>query len=207
MVDNICEYLTTKMKLSMPDIDDEKAEILNFGLHFLIGELPKLFIMIAIAFLLGVGKLTILTFFLLLPYRMYSGGFHLKTHLGCILSTTGFYAGVALLSKYIILQPTVKYGMVIAIFLFGMWMIKLYAPADTENVPVISKAERKKRKIASYLILTITLIIAAFIPFPMISNILIFGTLIQTIFITRIAYKLTNNKYGYEEYEKGNLEI
>ena len=46
------------------------------------------------------------------------------------------------------------------------------------------------------------MIVALFIPNMVISNILILGSFIQTISITRIAYKLTNNKYGYEEYVK-----
>lgn len=191
----------------MPDIDEEKAEILDYGLHLIIGEIPKVFIMIGLAFLLGVGELSILAFLLILPYRSFSGGFHLKTHLGCILCTTSFYAGTALLSKYITLTEPVKYIAIIAVWIFGMIMIKLYAPADTENVPVISKKERRKRKIASYIMLSISLLAAAIIPNRIISNILLFGMLIQTLSITRLAYKITKNKYGYEEYEKGNLKL
>ncbi len=207
MIDNICSYLTNKMKIRMPDIDEEKAEILDYGLHLIIGEIPKVFIMIGLAFLLGVGELSILAFLLILPYRSFSGGFHLKTHLGCILCTTSFYAGTALLSKYITLTEPVKYIAIIAVWIFGMIMIKLYAPADTENVPVISKKERRKRKIASYIMLSISLLAAAIIPNRIISNILLFGMLIQTLSITRLAYKITKNKYGYEEYEKGNLKL
>lgn len=207
MIDNICSYLTNKMKIRMPDIDEEKAEILDYGLHLIIGEIPKVFIMIGLAFLLGVGELSILAFLLILPYRSFSGGFHLKTHLGCILCTTSFYAGTALLSKYITLTEPVKYIAIIAVWIFGMMMIKLYAPADTENVPVISKKERRKRKIASYIMLSISLLVAAIIPNRIISNILLFGMLIQTLSITRLAYKITKNKYGYEEYEKGNLKL
>ena len=207
MIDNICSYLTNKMKIRMPDINEEKAEILDYGLHLIIGEIPKVFIMIGLAFLLGVGELSILAFLLILPYRSFSGGFHLKTHLGCILCTTSFYAGTALLSKYITLTEPVKYIAIIAVWIFGMIMIKLYAPADTENVPVISKKERRKRKIASYIMLSISLLAAAIIPNRIISNILLFGMLIQTISITRLAYKITKNKYGYEEYEKGNLKL
>ncbi len=207
MIDNICSYLTNKMKIRMPDIDEEKAEILDYGLHLIIGEIPKVFIMIGLAFLLGVGELSILAFLLILPYRSFSGGFHLKTHLGCILCTTSFYAGTALLSKYITLTEPVKYIAIIAVWIFGMMMIKLYAPADTENVPVISKKERRKRKIASYIMLSISLLAAAIIPNRIISNILLFGMLIQTLSITRLAYKITKNKYGYEEYEKGNLKL
>lgn len=207
MIDNICSYLTNKMKIRMPDINEEKAEILDYGLHLIIGEIPKVFIMIGLAFLLGVGELSILAFLLILPYRSFSGGFHLKTHLGCILCTTSFYAGTALLSKYITLTEPVKYIAIIAVWIFGMIMIKLYAPADTENVPVISKKERRKRKIASYIMLSISLLAAAIIPNRIISNIFLFGMLIQTLSITRLAYKITKNKYGYEEYEKGNLKL
>ena len=81
-------------------------------------------------------------------------------------------------------------------------MVSLYAPADTENVPIINKKERKTKKILSYITLTITLVIAFFIKHNVISNILIFGVIIQTMMITRIAYKITNNKYGYEVYKE-----
>ena len=79
-------------------------------------------------------------------------------------------------------------------------MISLYAPADTENVPIISKKERKTKKILSYIFLTITLGISLLIPNQVLSNILIFGIILQTLTITRIAYKLTKNKYGHEVY-------
>ena len=88
------------------------------------------------------------------------------------------------------------------VWIFGMLMIKLYAPADTENVPILTKKERKTKKILSYLFLSINMIVALFIPNIVVSNIMIIGTFIQTICITRIAYILTKNKYGYEEYLK-----
>jgi accessory gene regulator B len=81
-------------------------------------------------------------------------------------------------------------------------MVSIYAPADTENVPILTKKERKTKKILSYVFLTINMIVALFIPNATISNLLIFGSLVQTISITRIAYIVTKNKYGYEEYLK-----
>ena len=79
-------------------------------------------------------------------------------------------------------------------------MVKLYAPADTENVPILRKQERRQKQIASYIILTIEFIIAIFISNTTIVGIIIFGDLIQTLTITRLAYKLTDNKYGHEIY-------
>ena len=79
-------------------------------------------------------------------------------------------------------------------------MIKLYAPADTENVPILRKKERTQKQILSYLILTVEFIIAIIIGNTTIAGIIIFGDLIQTLTITRIAYKITDNKYGHEVY-------
>ena len=201
MIEKICNFLISKMRKQLPDIDDEKAEVLNYGLQLVIGEVPKIFLLILIAFLLGIGPLTLLTFLLILPYKMASGGFHLKTHLGCIIGTTSFYCGIVLLSKNIAIEPEIlKYAIITAVWLFGMLMCKLYAPADTENVPILSQKERKKKRIASYITLSITLIAAVIIKDSTISNILIFGTLFQSIIITKLAYRITNNKYGYEIY-------
>lgn len=85
VIDKFCEYLTNKIQKEIPDIDEERAEVIKYGLQIMIGEVPKIFIMAAIAGVLGIFKWTVITFILMLPYRMYSGGFHLKTHVGCII--------------------------------------------------------------------------------------------------------------------------
>ena len=85
MIDKFCEYLTNKIRKENPEIDDERAEIIKYGLQLMVGEVPKFFIMAAIAWALGIFKWTLVCFALMLPYRKFSGGFHLKTHLGCII--------------------------------------------------------------------------------------------------------------------------
>ena len=202
MVDEICNRLTLRIKKEIPDVDDERAEVINYGLQLLIGEIPKTLIIIGIAWILGVLDLTILALILMLPYRTASGGVHLKTHIGCIVATSVFYIGNAVLSKYIVLEKIVQYIITGAIWLFSMIMIKLYAPADTEAVPILRKKERKIKKVLSYITMSLSLIIALLINNTIISNILIFGTLFQTLTITRFMYKITGNKYGYEEYAK-----
>ena len=157
--------------------------------------------MIGIAFLLGVGKLTILTFLIMAPYRAYSGGFHLKTHIGCAIGTPLVYCGIAFLSKSIVIEPgIIKYLLTLIVWIFGIIMVKLYAPADTENIPILRKKERRQKKIMSYVTLTGTLMIGILIKNNIIFNIIILGMFVQSLFITKIAYKLTNNKYGYEVY-------
>lgn len=205
MIEKFCEFLTKKIRKSMPEITDERAEVINYGLQLVIGEVPKTFIMLLIAYLLGIPELSILAFLIISPYRMFSGGFHLKTHIGCIIGTTLFYCGNVMLSKMIVFTSISKIIFTVAVWVFSMWMVKLYAPADTENVPIISKKIRKTKKTMSYITMTLTLLVGVFIRNNIISNIFIFGVLIQTLTITRVMYKLTNNKYGYEEYCKNEM--
>lgn len=200
MIDKICTYLTNKIRKEIPDIDDERAEIIMYGLQNIIGELPKGVLILLISYILGIFELTLLAVLIIAPYRCLSGGVHMKTHIGCIVYTLILYSGSALLGKYVILKGITKYIVSLIVWMFCMIMIKLYAPADTENVPILRKDERKQKQIFSYIILTVEFVIAILTNNTIIAGIIIFGDLIQTLTITRFAYKITNNKYGHEVY-------
>ena len=200
MIDTICTFLTNRIRKEMPEIDDDRAEVINYGLQNIVGEIPKIFLLFIIAGILGMLKEVLFMFIVLIPYRGASGGFHLKTHLGCILGTTAFYCGIVFLSQYVILEGITKYILIGITWIFGMVMIKLYAPADTENVPILSKKDRKRKQMIAYITYSIGLMVAVLIQDNVISNILLFGNLLQTLTITKLAYRLTKNKYGYEVY-------
>ena len=203
MIEKLCNKLTNRIRNKMPEIDEERAEVINYGLQLVFGEIPKTLVLIIIAYFLGVLKLTVFALLFMMPYKTFAGGVHLKTHIGCILFTILFYIGNAFLSKYILLEPIyIKYILIGLIWIFSLFMIKLYAPADTEAVPILRKKDRDLKRRMSYITMTLTLATAIFIKDSIISNILIFGTLIETILITKLIYKITNNKYGYEEYIK-----
>ena len=200
MIDKFCAYLTKKIRKEMPEVDDERAEVIMYGLQNIIGELPKGIIILIIAYILGIFKFTVISILIIAPYRCVSGGVHMKTHIGCIIYTLLLYSGSSLLGKYIVLKKKKKIVLAIAVWIFCMIMIKLYAPADTENLPILRKKERKQKQILSYIIITSEILIAIFIKNTTISGIIIFGDFIQTLTITRIAYRVTHNKYGHEIY-------
>ena len=202
MIEKICDIILKKMKKEMPDITEEKEEVIEYGLKLIIGEIPKMILLFGVSFLLGFGWYMVFAYIAIMPYRTVSGGFHLHTHIGCIIGSVVFYYGTIIISKFPVVDNLLRYILIGLSLVFGMLMISMYAPADTENVPIISKKERKIKKILSYIILSITLIVAVFIKDSMLSNILIVGTIIQSLFISRIAYKITNNKYGHEVYKE-----
>jgi len=205
MIDKMCQNIVKQMQKQMPEIDDEKAEIILYGIQLLLGEVPKMIILFALGFVLGIGWYTLIAFIAIMPYRAASGGFHLKSHFGCILGTSAFYYGNVYLSKFILLSSIQKYSLIIGALILGIIMVHLYAPADTESVPIISKNERRKKKILSYITLIVTLIVATIIQDNIISNIFIFGVIIQSTMISKIAYKITKNEYGYEVYQKQTI--
>lgn len=206
MIDKICAFLTQKIRKEMPDIDEEKAEVINYGLQNLLGEIPKTFIMLLVAYILGVFKWAFFTFVALFIYKGASGGVHLKTHIGCIIFTCTFYCIIPFISKYIVMSQLVKNIVIAVVWIFGIIMIKLYAPADTESVPILQEKVRKKKRIVSYISFSIALLVAAIVPNNMIANILILANFFQTITITKFVYKITNNKYGYEVYSNTSTE-
>ena len=203
MIDKFCDYITKKIKENSPEMDEEKELVINFGVRLIFGELPKILILFLIGFILGIGWYTLLAFLLLCPYRSFTGGFHLKTHLGCMICTILLYCGPVMLAKYTNITPDyVKYIVIAIIGIISSILINIYAPADTENIPILSKEDRKRKKVLAYISLIILILISIFIQDKVVSLMLIYGIIFQTLTITRIAYKITNNKYGYEEYLK-----
>ena len=51
MIEKICEILTKRIQKEMPDVDDKRAEVINYGLQLIIGEIPKIFIILALAYI------------------------------------------------------------------------------------------------------------------------------------------------------------
>ena len=79
-------------------------------------------------------------------------------------------------------------------------LIAKYVPADTENIPILAKKDRKIKKIKAYICLAILIAIILFIPSGVVSYMFVYGIFLQNLTLTPIAYKLTNNKYGHEVY-------
>lgn len=206
MVDKFCSFITSKIKKNVENIDEEKEMVIDFGVRLIFGELPKILILFIIGFVLKIGWYTILLFLLLAPYRSCTGGFHLKTHIGCMISTMILYIGPVILAKYIeIPNNYIIYIMTAIVGIIGIILVTKYAPADTENIPILSKKERKSKRIKAYICGSILLAIVILSPNKLISLMLIYGIFLQNLTITPIAYKITNSKYGYEVYTEETI--
>lgn len=206
MIDKFCDLITEKIKSKVTDMDDERELVINFGVRLIFGELPKILILFIIGFLLSMGWQTLLLFFLIAPYRSFTGGIHLKTHLGCMITTSILYLLPIILSKYILISDKIiLYILAGLITIFSIIVIAKYAPADTENMPILSKKEIKSKKIKAYISLVVLLSIIIFNPYKQFSYMIIYAMFLQNLTVLPISYKLTNNKHGYEVYTEETI--
>ncbi|MCI9040166.1 MAG: accessory gene regulator B family protein [Clostridia bacterium] len=206
MIDRFCDWITKKIKGKMPEIDEEKEMVINFGVRLIFGELPKILVLFILGFLLQIGWYTLLIYLLLAPYRSFTGGFHLKTHWGCMLTSIILYIIPILVAKYMpTLQNYVIYIVTGLVGVLSVIFIAKYVPADTENIPILSQKERRVKKIKSYISLAILLTVIIFIPDKIVSGMLLYGIFLQNLTLTPIAYKLTKNKYSYEVYTEETI--
>ncbi len=206
MIDKFCDLITEKIKSKVTDIDEERELVINFGVRLIFGELPKILILFIIGFLLSMGWQTLLLFFLIAPYRSFTGGIHLKTHLGCMITTSILYLLPIILSKYILISDKIiLYILAGLITIFSIIVIAKYAPADTENMPILSKKEIKSKKIKAYISLVVLLSIIIFNPYKQFSYMIIYAMFLQNLTVLPISYKLTNNKHGYEVYTEETI--
>lgn len=207
MIEKICNVLMKRIRKKMPEVDDERAEVIEYGLEIIIGEVPKIILLIIIACIFNIFKYTMIALIVVFPYRYFAGGIHLKTHLGCIIGTSVFYFGNIFISK-ILVTYNVNMGIIPLIIgmIFSMIMISLYAPADTENIPILRKKDRMKKKICSYISVIVMAIVSIIVKDKVISNICIIGMIFQSLAISKIAYDFFKIKLGYAEYikEKNN---
>lgn len=198
MIEKFAMKISDIVATNIDGIDDNQKEIISYTVIQLIGEVAKIAIMIVIAHLLNITGYFLLSIFGTGFYRVPSGGVHTKSHIQCFLLTSLLFFGnvfLAIISQNLYLDP-----LYIAIFIFNIIVISLYAPADTEMKPIISKKQRKSLKIISYIMMS-GLIIAGrfFISDIIIRNILIYGTAIQSITMLPFMYRLMGTKYGYRD--------
>lgn len=196
MVDAVSDKLTHVLKTKLKDIDDKKAEIINFGIKSLVSEFSKTVILLAAAYALGMLNYIIIAIVSFGTYRIFAGGFHAKTHLGCLSVNSTMLFSIVYIS--FIVETYFNYIFII-IFLFNCIIIYLYAPADVEEKPIISKKLRRKLRFQSFVAMSVIFIVSIIMVDRVIANILILSTFFESLTLLPISYRLMKCRHGYGE--------
>ncbi len=190
MLEDITKKITKEIVLNIPGISEEKAEQIDYGLYMAFADGLKLLAVLITALLLGQLKYAAVAVIVFSLNKSYLGGVHAKTQIGCVITHFSFIFGTVYLAQIL----SIKF-LNIGLFAIAGVLTFLYAPADLTSKPIVTEKRKRELRIKGSILLVVCFVITLIVPNNY-SNIISVITLISTVNITPIVYRLTKNKRG-----------
>ena len=198
MKKKILKILEEIVKKNNTDIDEIKLEEIMYGLESVYLTFEKIIFILLISILLGIFKEIILFMLIYNIIRFTSFGAHAKNSIVCLIISSITFLGFPILSMNIIMSNYIK--IILGIICIIIFLI--YAPADTEKRPIISKKRRLIYKVSTTLIGALYIILSIYIKDNYLDNVFIFSLILQSIMLLPITYKLLGVSYNnYKNYK------
>ena len=197
MKELLLDNITNKIK-DYYKYDEVKLKEIRYGLETLYISIVKLLVVFVISIFIHTTKELCIFYISFSIIRMTGFGLHAKNSLECWVLTIPSFTLIPYLIKKLLLDN--YYYLLLIPFIF---LLAIYAPADTEKRPLISNKKRR-----TYKVLTITITMIYFITTLLANNYLIknslsFAIILEAILILPISYKLLNLKYAnYMRYRR-----
>lgn len=199
MKKKILGYCINIIKNKYPDYDNEKIEVINYGLESLYLTFTKIFFILFLSIVLGILKNVILLIIFYNIIRFTAFGMHAKKSWHCLIISSTMFIGGVYICEYVFIPFILK----VILSLICIFLVFKYAPADTEKRPIINKKRRKIYKILSILLSGIFATLIVIFNESLISNYLLLGLVWATIMILPISYRLFD--LPYDNYKRYNL--
>lgn len=190
MLSKITKKITNEIVVTVPNITEEKAEQIQYGLYLAISDGLKLIAVMLTAYFLGQLPLALTAGAVFALNKSFLGGIHAKTQLGCIITYFIFILGSIYSSKII----EISYFNIILFIVSGI-LVYLYAPADLASKPIITEKRWKELRVQGSIAVAVFFIITFFVPREY-SNVISIVTLINSINMTPLLYTITKNRKG-----------
>lgn len=197
MKKKILNHCMEVVKNKYPEYDEDKLEIINYGLESIYLTFTKIIIIFVLAIILNIWKevLLLLAFYNLI--RVSAFGMHAKKSIHCLIISLTLFIGGVYLCRYLVIPLILK----VVLSIICIILIAKYAPADTEKRPIINKKLRKKYKIISVIISGVFANSIVLLSDKNISNYLLLGMIEATIMLLPITYKIFDLPYdNYKKY-------
>lgn len=197
MKKKILNYCTKVIKKKYPKYDDEKMEVIMYGLESIYLTFTKVIIIFVLAIILNIWKEVLLLLLFYNLIRVSAFGMHAKKSIHCLIISLSLFIGGVYLCKYLVIPFIIK---VILTFICIIFIYK-YAPADTEKRPIINKNLRRKYKTISVIISGCYAILIILFSDNVLSNYLLIGMFEATIMLLPVTYKIFDLPYdNYKMY-------
>lgn len=204
MIDKISKKILELMSNS--EQTNEEKEVLLFGITRIVEDIPKTLGIILIGLILGIIKEIAIVTLVILLYKTLTGGVHAKTNWGCFIYSVVFYLAIIYTSQWLVLEGVSKYSVYAIIYIFSLYTIFVYVPADVPEIPKVNLQLRKELKIKSIIMLNLIYVVTLFlIKDIIVQNLIIYSVFYIDIMTTRTIYNLFKAEYGFETYVPDEL--
>ena len=197
------KFLNSSMnaiKKYYPEYDDEKLELVEYGLETIYLIFTKVIIIYSLAYLFGLLLEAFLVSLFYNLIRFTAFGMHASKSIYCLIISIITFIGGAFLVIYLNISLLIK----IILSIICIICIYKYAPADTEKRPIISPKRRKTYKTISTITGIIFTILIVVFNKHILSNYLLIGMIEAVITLLPITYKIFKLPYdNYKNYNYG----
>lgn len=174
-------------------IDENKEAILRYSLHLVISSITGFGLALLIAWLLGIFTYVLVIMVMVALLRTFSGGAHCSSAVNCTVFGAIMMNLLGLFVKYFPLNRELGFTSMLLTFLFSLWAICIYAPADTPGKPITTKVKREKLRKRSLITICIwyAVVLGWFSvtdQFNLMMNLTFIGVLWQSFTLTKSGY-------------------
>ncbi len=190
--ERVSSKLTSVIADHLEDLPEQKLAEINYGIAVFITNSYKMLFIFALAILLNIFKYFLIAFMSFGALRTFASGVHAKREWTCLPASTIFFFGIV----YLGMAASLNVYAVSIIFSLCFAAVIRYAPADTEERPIVSRKLRRKLRILSCTAVVVLYTAALYYIGTVISSIITFSVLVETVLILPITYKLADSMYG-----------
>lgn len=203
LIEKTSESLMKYIRHSLPDKTETELEKIKYGIDIFLMNFYKIPVLWIIAYFLGVFIPMVIATISFGFIRMFASGIHARKGWTCLLMTGFVLFSIVYFSTYLPLNFLYK----TTLFIFSLVLIFLYAPADTEEKPLINPKLRQRLKIKATVISVLFYLLSiVFFSKDIIGSILIYSMLAESLLITPVIYKLFKRRYrNYEHFSQKNF--
>lgn len=198
VVQGVSGYIARELNLS-----DKEKDRIRFALEVLISTLMSLALSLVLALILGIIKAVFFVIIAGAALKASAGGIHLKSPLECAVSTALVTSVLGLIAtRYS--QVLYKNGVWIVLisFLYILFSLLLWSPADVPEKPIKEIRKRQQLKKISILISFAFILLVGFLfllgasRYSVVIFSILGGLLFQSFTISPAAYRLHNLYYN-----------
>ncbi|MBC2259604.1 accessory gene regulator B family protein [Listeria booriae] len=177
------------------EVDEDRFAIVKYGVEIFLVNVTKGIIVYLAAALLGMLWQTLVVHLSYLMIRRHSFGLHAKTSLGCTITSVVMFV----ILPYFVKAVQLSEWMIVLISGLILLNIAIFAPSDTENMPLFNAQKRHVLRRKSIFDALVVVAIALLVPYGDIKVLLLCGGIIQAITIHPWTYYLLKRRYNNYE--------